>query len=331
MARRSSSSPTRGASLVTIDFAPFAEAARLLYEGPWVAERWAVVAALATRDPDALHPVTRAIVEKGRDLSAADTFRAFYRLQELRAAVAPVLAGLDGLVLPTAPTLYTLAEVAADNVRLNSRLGVYTNFVNLLDLCAISVPVALVAGRPYGITFLAPSGHDAEMASLAAAFVAAHPLPVGATGEVPRAKPFAAAVDGRIEVAVLGAHMSGLPLNGDLRGLGASFVREMRTAPHYRFYLLPGGPPRRPGLLRVADGGRAIAAEIWSLPPEGFGRLVASVPPPLGFGTIALADGGDVKGFLVEAAAVAEARDISQHGGWRAFLASEAAPQSVPA
>jgi len=321
-----------GANLVDIDFAPFAEAARLLYEGPWVAERWTVVESLATHDPQALHPVTRAIIEKGRDVSAADGFRAFYRLQELRAAVAPVLSGLDALVLPTAPTNYSLAEVAADNVRLNSRLGIYTNFVNLLDLCGIAVPSALVDGKPYGVTFLAPSGHDAALASLGRTFVAAHPLPVGATGEVPRSRPFAASSDGRIEVAVLGAHMSGLPLNGDLRALGASFVREVKTAPHYRFYLLPGGPPRRPGLLRVAEGGRAIAAEIWSLTPEGFGKLVESAPPPLGFGTIALADGADVKGFLVEAAAAAQARDISLHGGWRAFLAAEAAtPQPIPA
>jgi allophanate hydrolase len=321
-----------GASLVEIDFAPFAEAARLLYEGPWVAERWTVVEALATHDPEALHPVTRAIIEKGRDISAADAFRALYRLQELRAATAPVLAGLDALVLPTAPTAYSLAEVEADNVRLNSRLGTYTNFANLLDLCGIAVPSALVDGRPCGVTFLAPSGHDATLASLARAFVAARPLPVGATGIVPRSRPFAVSRDGRIEVAVFGAHMSGLPLNADLRALGASFVRDVKTAPHYRFYLLPGGPPRRPGLLRVAEGGRTVAAEVWSLTPEGFGKLVASVPPPLGFGTIALADGTEVKGFLVEAAAVAEARDISQHGGWRAFLASEAAtPQTVPA
>jgi allophanate hydrolase len=321
-----------GASLVEIDFAPFAEAARLLYEGPWVAERWTVVEALATRDPDALHPVTRAIIEKGRDIAAADAFRALYRLQDLRAATAPVLAELDALVLPTVPTVYSLAEVEADNVRLNSRLGTYTNFANLLDLCGIAVPSALVDGKPYGVTLLAPSGHDAALASLARAFVATSPLPVGATGVVPASRPFAATPDGRIEVAVLGAHMSGLPLNGQLRALGASFVRDAKTAPRYCFYLLPGGPPRRPGLLRVAEGGRAIAAEVWSLTPEGFGKLVAAVPPPLGFGTIALADGTEVKGFLVEAVAVAQARDISQHGGWRAFLASEAAaPQTVPA
>jgi allophanate hydrolase len=321
-----------GASLVEIDFAPFAEAARLLYEGPWVAERWTVVEALARRDPEALHPVTRVIIEKGRDIAAADAFRALYRLQDLRAAVAPVFAGLDALVLPTAPTVYSLAEVEADNVRLNSRLGTYTNFVNLLDLAAIAVPAALVGGRPYGVTFIAPSGHDAALASLARAFVATDQLPVGATGIVPRSRPFAASRDGRIEVAVFGAHMSGLPLNGDLRALGASFVRDVKTAPHYRFYLLPGGPPRRPGLLRVAEGGPAIAAEVWSLTPEGFGKLVAAVPSPLGFGTVALADGTEVKGFLVEAAAVAEAHDISQHGGWRAFLASEAAAlQTAPA
>jgi allophanate hydrolase len=243
--------------------------------------------------------------------------------------VRPVLAGVDALVVPTAPTAYTLAEVEADNIRLNSRLGTYTNFANLLDLCGLALPAAISgAGLPYGITLLAPAGGDARLAALGRAWQQGSGLPLGATGlalppaVAEPAMPEAAGGD-RVTVAVFGAHLSGLPLNGELRALGAEFLGEARTAAAYRLHLLPGGPPLRPGLLRVADGtGTAIAAELWSLPPEGFGRLVAGIPAPLGFGTVALEDGRLVKGFLAEAAGLAGARDITAHGGWRAFLAA---------
>jgi allophanate hydrolase len=317
-----------GAVLTEFDFTPFAETARLLYEGPWVAERWNVIEELARRQPDAIHPITRAIIEPGASLSAVETFRAFYRLAELRAEIQPIWNEIDALLLPTAPSVYQITQVDADNIGLNSRLGTYTNFVNLLDLCGLAVPTALEEDRkPYGVTFLAPSGRDGFVAVLAQAFEAALRLPVGA-GRAPRARvselPLVAHDAEMIEVALFGAHMRGLPLNRDVVALGGNFVRIVETAATYRCFLLHGAVPR-PGLLRVDKGGASIKAEIWAMPPDGFGRFVASIPPPLGFGTIALSDGSQVKGFLVEAAATAGARDISHFGGWRAYLAESAA------
>jgi allophanate hydrolase len=318
----------QGAVLVEFDFAPFAETARLLYEGPWVAERWSVIEGLAQRDPDAIHPITRAIIEPGASRSAVETFRAFYRLAELRAQVQPIWTEINALCLPTAPSVYELTQVEAENVRLNSRLGTYTNFVNLLDLCGLAVPAVITADRkPYGVTFLAPSGRDGFLAGLAQAFEAASRLPLGAA-RTPPARPAmlppAPADTDMIEVALFGAHMRGLPLNRDIVALGGRYVRCVETAAIYRCFLLPGAVPR-PGVLRVDKGGASIEAEIWAMPPDGFGRFVVSVPPPLGFGTIVLSDESQVKGFLVEAAATAGARDISHFGSWRAFLAESAA------
>jgi allophanate hydrolase len=318
-----------GAALVEFDFAPFAETARLLYEGPWVAERWNVIEELARREPDAIHPITRAVIEPGASLSAVETFRAFYRLAELRAKVQPIWTKIDALLLPTAPSVYERAQVEADNIHLNSRLGTYTNFVNLLDLCGLAVPAVIdTVRKPYGVTFLAPSGYDGFLVGLGQAFEAASYLPLGA-GQRPApsrslpAQPQARDADA-IEVALFGAHMRGLPLNCDVVALGGKYVRSIETAANYRCFLLPGAVPR-PGVLRVGKGGTSIAAEIWSMPPDGFGRFVASIPPPLGFGTIILSDGSQVKGFLVEAHATIGARDISSFGGWRAYLAESAA------
>jgi allophanate hydrolase len=219
--------------------------------------------------------------------------------------------------------------VEADNVRLNSRLGTYTNFVNLLDLCGLAVPAMITAERkPYGVTFLAPSGQDGLLAGLGQAFEAALRLPLGAgqkraPSRRSPAEPQPNDADS-IEVALFGAHMRGLPLNGDVVALGGKYVRSIETAANYRCFLLPGAIPR-PGVLRVGKGGTSIEAEIWSMPPDGFGRFVASIPPPLGFGTIILSDASQVKGFLVEAHATIGARDISSFGGWRAYLAESAA------
>ncbi|MEP9347841.1 allophanate hydrolase [Xanthobacter sp. KR7-225] len=316
-----------GARLVEIDFAPFAETARLLYEGPWVAERWIVAGALIEKDPEAVHPVTRAITVPGGSASAADAFRAMYRLKALRKAVEPTLAAIDALVLPTAPTAYTVEEVLAAPILLNSRNGTYTNFVNLMDLCGTAVPTTVAAsGVPYGITLLAPAGRDGEVAALARAFMAAGNLPLGATGAPLSAPPLPvpAAEPGRLEVCVFGAHLSGMALNADLKAMGGRFVAQVRTAPCYRMKLLPGAQPR-PGVVRVGAGGGAIAGEVWSLPLDGVGRLLASIPAPLGLGRVELEDGRRVAGFLAEANEVAEAADITRFGGFRAFAASRTA------
>jgi allophanate hydrolase len=312
-----------GISWEPIDFAPFLEAARLLYEGPWVAERWLAIRALLERDPGAIHPVTREIIA-GKPLpSAADAFAARYRLAELSQQAHGVLAGFDALIVPTAPRPVTLDEIARDPIGVNSMLGRYTNFVNLLDLCALAVPATLGKdGTAAGVTFIAPAGGDAALAGLGRAFHAARGLTLGATGQrLPATpEPPVAAPAGTIELAVVGAHLSGMGLNGELRAAGATFLRSTATTADYRLYALPGGPPARPGLLRVAaDAGAAIALEVWALPAAGFGAFVANIPPPLGIGTVRLADATAVKGFLVEAEGVRGAKDITAFGGWRAY------------
>ncbi|UTD27303.1 allophanate hydrolase [Bradyrhizobium sp. WD16] len=311
-----------GAQLVEIDMTPLYECAQLLYDGPWVAERYFVIRDLLASNPDAVHPVTRAITLKGEKISAADTFAAFYRLEALRAGAHALFAAVDALVVPTAPTTYTVAEVLADPITLNSRLGTYTNFVNLLDLCGLAVPAALSDERlPFGITFLAPAGEDAQLAALGRAFHAATGLPLGGRGQAqPPLPALAPCAADEIAVAVVGAHLSGMALNHELTTLGARLVGATMTAPRYRLHALPDTTPPKPGMLRVGSGGVAIAIEVWSFATEAFGRFVAEVPPPLSIGTIELADGATVKGFLVESSALEGARDISSFGGWRAFM-----------
>jgi allophanate hydrolase len=313
-----------GAALVEIDIQPFHETARLLYEGPWVAERYAVARSLIAASPDSLHPVTRAIIESGRRPSALDTFIAFYRLEELRRVAEKTFCEVDALALPTAPTIYTIEQLLNDPVQLNSRLGTYTNFVNLLDLCGLAIPSALHADRrPFGITLLAPGGRDALLASIGRVFHADTNLPLGATGAAQKpVDPLPpVASDGEIAIAVVGAHLSGMPLNGELIELGGRFLEKTVTGPAYRLYALAGTVPPKPGMLRVASAqGTAIEVEIWALPAAGFGKFVANIPAPLSIGTLTLADGRNVKGFLVEAEAVGGAQDISGFGGWRAFV-----------
>ncbi|MBS9476307.1 allophanate hydrolase [Ancylobacter radicis] len=322
-----------GARLVELDMTPFFETARLLYEGPWVAERYAAVGSFLESRPDAFHPVVRSIIEQGRGFSAVDAFRGQYRLAELKAQAHAALAGIDALMVPTMPTVYTVEQMLAEPVRCNSHLGVYTNFVNLLDMCGLAVPAEIRPdGAPAGVTLLAPAGRDAHLASLGAAFHRATGLTLGATGAaLPPARATAPApAPGHIEIALFGAHLSGLPLNGDLLEAGGVFVRASRTSADYRLFLLPEGRVRRPGLLRGTPGsGAAIACEIWALPQEAFGRLVAGIPAPLGIATVLLEDGSQVKGFAMEACAAPLARDITAFGGWREFLADEAARRSA--
>jgi len=314
-----------GATLIDLDIEPFYETARLLYDGPWVAERYAAARSIIASSLDSLHPVTRAIIEAGKRPTALDAFTAFYRLEELRRVADKTFAGIDVLAVPTAPTVYTVEQVMADPVQLNSRLGTYTNFVNLLDLCGLAIPSVLHPDkRPFGITLLAPGGQDALLASVGRVFHADTGLTLGATGShqtLLAALPQGTA-QGEIAIAVVGAHLSGMPLNGELTSLGGRFLEKTATAPDYRLFALAGTTPPKPGLLRVAAGqGAAIEIEIWALPTAGFGRFVAAIPGPLSIGTLALADGRSVKGFLVEAEAVAGAQDISGFGGWRAFAA----------
>jgi allophanate hydrolase len=313
------------AHIIEIDMEPFYETAQLLYGGPWVAERYIVLRSLLTSSPSSVHPVTREIVAKGAQLTAAETFAAFYKLEALRRASDLAFRNIDALLLPTVPTAYTLRSVAADPIELNNRLGTYTNFVNLLDLCALALPSSMRPdGIPFGITLIANAGDDAILASIGRVLHADSGLSMGAIGvPLPPLAPLSNTPEGgEIPLAVVGAHLSGMPLNGELRSLGGRLLETTSLAPDYRLYVLADSNPPKPGLLRVAAGtGSAIAIEVWALPGEGFARFVDAVPPPLSIGTLRLVDGRMVKGFLVEACAVADAPDISSFGGWRNYLA----------
>jgi allophanate hydrolase len=321
-----------GATLVEFDLEPFHETARLLYEGPWIAERYLVIRDLLASSPDAIHPVTREITIPGARLTAADTFKALYRLQALRAISDATFAEFDAIVLPTAPTVYSTAQVLANPIELNSRLGTYTNFVNLLDLCGLAVPASMRSdGVPFGITLLAPGGQDAKLASFGRAFHADTRLGMGSKHlpQPPLAAPAATAASNEIALAVVGAHLSGMALNGELTSLGGRLLEATKTAPDYRLYALDT-TPAKPGMLRVEAGaGATIELELWALSAEAFGKFVAAIPPPLSIGSVRLDDGRSVKGFIVEAADVTQTRDISSFGGWRAYAAglTAAAPR----
>lgn len=316
-----------GISVVEIDITALLNTARLLYEGPWAAERWAAVGDFITQHPEDIHPVTRAIISSGKNPSAADAFKAFYQLAAYRKTAIQVLAGIDALMVPTTPAAYTVAELAAEPVQLNSNLGTYTNCVNLLDLCGFAVPTSFAAdGTPFGVTFVAPSGQDAFLASLGRAVHAKAELPLGASkAKAPAlAKMPLAAGAGEIAIAVVGAHLSGMALNGELRALGARFLEKTVTSADYKLFALDGTRPPKPGLLRVETSkGSPVEIEIWALTADAFGRFVAGIPAPLGIGTLTLSDGRGVKGFLVESEAVKGARDISHFGGWRAYMAEQ--------
>ena len=309
-----------------IDYAPWRAVAAMLYEGPHVAERHAAIRAFFDAQPDALDPTVRGIVAGARRFSATDAFVAEGRLAEMKAALAPLWRNFDVLVVPTAPTIYTIAEVVAEPLELNRRLGTYTNFVNLLDLAALAVPAAMRDdGVPSGVTLIGPAGSDLMLADLGQRFHVGTRLPLGATGTpMPAAEPLLPQAD-VARVAAVGAHLSGLPLNRELTERGARLVGPAKTAPRYRLFALPGTTPPKPGLLRVeADPGHAIDVEVWELPMPSFGGFVAGIPAPLSIGTIELADGSSVQGFLCEAAATAGAEDISRFGGWRNYLDARA-------
>ena len=315
---------TVGCTIREIDFAPFFEVARMLYEGAWVAERMTTVETLMRTDPDALHPVTRQIIGAADKLSAADAFRGIYRLADLKRAAEPALGGVDLLCVPTIPTFYSTADLKADPVTPNSRFGTYTNFVNLMDMCGIAVPTApRTDKRPGSVTLLARAGQDSLTAALADRLHHDCAPTLGATGAPLPATPAPdpAALADEITLAVVGAHMSGLPLNHELTSRGGRFLEATTTAPEYRLYALAGGPPARPGLLRSHDGA-AIALELWALPRSAMGDFIAGIPAPLGIGTITLAGGRQTKGFVMESTATTGARDITHLGGWRAYLAA---------
>lgn len=318
-----------GATPVPLDFHSLHGVARLLYEGPWVAERYAVVQALLDTQPGALDATVAAVIGRARGFSAVDAFRAQYALQHSRRATAAIWHGVDALMVPTAPRHPRFDEVAADPIGVNAVLGTYTNFVNLLGWSALAVPSGFTAeGLPFGVTFIAPAAADAALARWGQRWQHACALPLGATQQ--RLHPFGTTTNSApwprsepsLPIAVVGAHLSGLPLNTQLTERGALLRERTTTAAAYRLYALPNTQPRKPGLLRVDSGGSAIDVEVWDLPLAQLGSFLALIPSPLGLGQIALASGEPVHGFLCEAAALEGAADISHHGGWRAYLES---------
>ncbi len=311
-----------GAELVVVDVAPLLEAGRLLYDGPWVVERALAVGEVLKRQPEDLLPVTRRIMEGGLGQSAADAFSADYRRRELAGRCRALLADLDCLLLPTAARCYRLDEVAAEPIELNSRLGLYTNFVNLLDLAALACPAGFDdAGVPFGVTLIAPAFHDRLLLEVAARYLGEGSWGMGADSEPMPLAPLPDAAD-YLEIAVCGAHLSGMPLNGQLTSRGARLSLTTRSAPDYRLFDLGGTPPR-PALVRSA-GGAPIELEVWSVPAAGVAGFLAGIPSPLGLGKVTLEDGSVVTGFIAEEGAVAGARDVTGYGGWRSYRASQA-------
>ncbi|HSW21038.1 MAG TPA: allophanate hydrolase [Ramlibacter sp.] len=318
-----------GGERVDVDYTPLAEAAALLYDSALVAERYAAIRPFFdAHEAEVMEPV-RGIIASGRSYSAADVFIAQTRLQALAQQAAPMWERIDVLLLPTAPTHYTIAQMRHDPVALNRKLGAYTNFVNLLDYAAIAVPSSMRPdGLPFGVTLVGPCGSDLQLAELGQRFHHATGLTQGATGQsLPAPAPIAGVAHAaRVTVAVVGAHLSGMPLNWQLTERGATLVGAAETVPDYRFFALPGSTPPKPGLLRVAPGdGARIALELWEMPAQRYGSFVALVPAPLSIGTLQLADGRAVQGFLCEAQATQGAPDITHLGGWRAYIASLAA------
>ncbi len=318
---------TLGGEAVEFDLNPFVGAARLLYAGPWVAERQAAVGAFVAEHSPDVDSIVAGIVAGGAKYSAADAFRAAYVLEELRRETKAVWAAIDVMVLPTAPRTYTHAEVAEAPIERNNHLGRYTNFVNLLDLAAVAVPAGMRSdGLPFGVSLIGQAWKDAALLSLADRLHRAFPAKLGASSEaLTTTQPLDAMMPPPdcLLMAVVGAHLTGQPLNWQLTQRRGRLVRTCRTATDYRFYALNGTVPPKPGLVREPGfAGLGIEVEIWALPADTVGGFVDGVPPPLCIGTLRLEDGSDVKGFLVEPAATMDATEITRFEGWRAYITS---------
>ena len=314
-----------GARLVPFDYAPFREAAALLYDGPWVAERLAAIEPFLNSHPDALDPTVRRIIEGARAMSAVDAFRGRYRLEELRQITAPVWQAVDVLLLPTSPTTSTVEAMLADPIARNSQFGRYTNFANLMGLAAISVPAGFgPSGLPAGVTLIGPAFSDAALEPFAAALHHAAGCGMGIDRTAAPPLPDAPALPaGMVPLVVVGAHLEGMPLNHELTGMGGLCLGAASTAAGYRLFALKDSTPQKPGMIYDPGfSGPGIAVEVWALPMAAFGQFASRIPAPLGLGKIALSDGRVLPGFLCESHAITGATEITGHGGWRAYLAS---------
>ncbi len=299
----------------TIDATGLLEAARLLYEGPWVAERASALGDFLEFHAPDVHPVTREIIKQGFERTAVDYFDAADQLARHRRACEALFSEIDVVVVPTAPTIHTINAVTRDPITTNTQLGTFTNFVNLLDLCAVAIPAGQASGMPFGVTLISDRGTDEALLDVASNWCdpsrAASPAPVAERAAT-------------TTFAVCGAHLTGQPLTDQLVDAGARLLETTTTAPQYRFYALPDG--KRPALVRQSEGGVPIEVELFAVPKSAIGSLLDLVAPPLGFGSLELADGRWVKGFIAEGVAVSGSADISHFGGWRAYKANGEVP-----
>ncbi|PMH44904.1 allophanate hydrolase [Vibrio sp. 10N.286.49.B3] len=302
-----------GAELVPFDLSPFLEAATLLYQGPWVAERYVAIEDFFKATPEVCLPVIQDIIGGAEGLTAADTFKAIYKLQEFKVQCDKLMQSVDVVLTPTVGTIYTIDEVNAEPIRLNSNLGYYTNFMNLLDFSAVAVPADFDSkGLPFGVTLFAPAFCDDQLLSLASEWDRHSALPLGSTG-----------ISSQInctDIMVCGAHMEGLPLNYQLVELGGTLKQVTKTSNSYRLFKLAGSAPFRPGLIRDEENGAQISVEIWSLPTNYVGQFLANIPHPLGLGSIELESGKWVKGFICEPIGIKGAEDVTHYGGWRQLI-----------
>jgi allophanate hydrolase len=304
-----------GYEIVPVDIGFLGETAALLYQGPWVAERAAAVGSFLQNSPDAIHPVVRNIVEAGIGVTGVEAFRGQYRLQQFAQAAARMWEQVDALLLPTAPTIYRIREILAEPVALNSNLGFYTNFVNLLDMSAVAIPAGFRANSTaFGVTLIAPAGADRALLDMADGLLAAAPPtlppPLDLEGLMET-----------VQLAVVGAHLKDMPLHWQLSSREARLMRATKTAPNYRLYAMANSTPPKPALIHSKDGA-AIEIEVYELDIAAFGSFVAEVAAPLAIGTVTLEDGSEVKGFVAEPRALDGAQDITAFGGWRAFVGS---------
>ncbi|ACE84694.1 allophanate hydrolase [Cellvibrio japonicus] len=318
-----------GVELVELDFTPMFTLAQLLYGGPWVAERHAAVAEFMRDHAADMNPVVRGIIENAANFSATDTYRAEYRRADFARVIQTLMQDIDALLVPTAPRHPTIAQVETDPVGVNSQLGTYTNFVNLADCSALAVPAGMRSdGLPFGITLIAPAWQDDALVDFGRRWHASLNLPLGATDrKAPAINPRNHTPAGYVRLAVVGAHLTGMPLNVQLQERKALFVESTFTASHYRLFALPNTTPPKPGLIRTSGADQAvkgaeIIVELWDVPLQHFGSFVALIPAPLGIGTLTLKDGREVKGFICEGAAIEGATEITRLGGWRAYIAS---------
>lgn len=316
--------------VIQIDFSPFIEAANLLYQGPWVAERYAAIEEFIENNIDALFPVTKEIISPAKNINAVDAFKSFYQLQEYKRQADNVLEQVDLILTPTTGTHYRIDEVNNDPVQTNSNLGYYTNFMNLLDFSALAIPAGYKQdGLPFGVTLFSDSFKDKFLLKQAKALMSNKMHKSGATefgwtANKARQKTDISDVKkvSTIDIAVCGAHLSGMPLNHQLIERDAILIKACKTAENYRLYALAGGPPYRPGLIKVNENGAAIDVEVWRMPLENFGSFMLGIPHPLGIGKAELDDGSEVNSFICEAFAINDAEDITSFGNWRNYIQS---------